>query len=333
METARIVAMAMILIGHFILYSSLWNGSDFISHQDVSEPVPAIIFILFYSICVVGVNIFVLISGYFTIHLTWKSFLSYYLLCIFYNGASFLIDVFLLDGFSTKALLKVFLVDKTVNWFFRAYFWLMLLSPLLNKALEHLSLKELRIIVALLFFLNCISGFIFQEFNTNGYNVYNFIFLYVLGNWISKDFRSKLFSGGKSLAVYLLFCLLNALVAVLILFKSEYSLRHVFAYNNPLIILASVGLLVFFTRLHFSNKFINVFASTVVAALFIQQVYFKLQPVIHVTNTLLTSVLLITPLLFILAFAIEFPRKQVATFIISRVLSMFQNQSFLKSSK
>lgn len=246
MELARIVAMLMIVIGHFILTYGLWNGSDFISRQDVTQPVSSYLYAVFYSLCVIGVNVFILISGYFTIHLTWKSFLSYYFLCIFYNAAVFLIGTFMFDAFSWKALVKLFLVDKTVNWFFRGYFWLMLISPLLNKALEHLSLQELRIGVSLLMFLNCFSVFVLQEYNTNGYNVYNFVFLYVLGNWISKETYTQNVSQGGAIAVYLGGCLLSSLAAIFILLKTDMSIRQIFAYNNPLIVFASTGLVLFF---------------------------------------------------------------------------------------
>ena len=327
MELARIVAMLMIVLGHFMLTYGLWNGSDFIGRQDVTNPANSYLYVVFYGLCVVGVNIFILISGYFTIHLTWKSFLSYYFLCIFYNAAVFLIDTFWLDAFSWKALVKVFLVDKTVNWFFRAYFWLMLLSPLLNKALEHLSLREMRIVVALLFFLNCISGFLFQEYNTNGYNVYNFVFLYVLGNWIRKEPYTQKISQGGAIAAYMGGCLLTALAAILILLKTDTSVRQIFAYNNPLIILASLGLVLFFSRLSFTSKAINTIASTVVATLFVQHIFFMVHPALKTLMSPTFVFAVVIPLLFVIAFVIEYPRRKIANnlseFIAARISSLF----------
>lgn len=142
MELARIVMMLMIVLGHFMLIYELWNGSDFIGRSDITNPASSFLYVILFGFCVVAVNVFILISGYYSIHLTRKSFLSYYFLCIFYNAAVFLVDYIVLDNYSLKALVKVILVDKTVNWFFRAYFWLMLLAPLLNKAIEVLSLRE-----------------------------------------------------------------------------------------------------------------------------------------------------------------------------------------------
>ena len=322
MELARIVAMLMIVLGHFMLTYGLWNGSDFIGRQDVTNPASSYLYVILYGFCVVGVNVFILISGYFSIHLTWKSFLSYYLLCVFYNAAVFLVDYFVFDNYSLKALVKVFLVDKTVNWFFRAYFWLMLLAPLLNKAIEAFSVHEMRIVVGLLFFLNCFSGFFLQEYNLNGYNVYNFIFLYVLGSWLRKDDWIRHITKGLSISAYALLCLLNALIAILLLSRTDQSLRQVFAYNNPLIILASVGLFLFFTRFDFSSKAVNVVASTVVATLFVQHIYYMLQPALKLTITPATAFLLVTPLLFLIAFVIEWPRKKFANALIDFVLNL-----------
>lgn len=321
MELARIVAMLMIVIGHFILTYGLWNGSDFISRQDVTQPVSSYLYVMFYGLCVIGVNVFILISGYFTIHLTWKSFLSYYFLCIFYNAAVFLIDTFMFDAFSWKALVKVFLVDKTVNWFFRAYFWLMLIAPLLNKALEHLSLRELRIGVALLLFLNCFSGFVLQEYNTNGYNVYNFVFLYVLGNWIRKESFTQRVSQGGAIAVYLGGCLLTSLAAIVILLKTDMSIRQIFAYNNPLIVFASAGLILFFSRLRFTSKAVNLIASTVVATLFVQHIFFMVHPSLKTIISAPVVFLVVTPLLFVIAFAVEYPRRKLAERIIESFIT------------
>lgn len=321
MELARIVAMLMIAIGHFILTYGLWNGSDFISRQDVTQPVSSYLYVMFYGLCVVGVNVFILISGYFTIHLTWKSFLSYYFLCIFYNAAVFLIDTFMFDTFSWKALVKVFLVDKTVNWFFRAYFWLMLIAPLLNKALEHLSLRELRIEVALLLFLNSVSGFMLQEYNSNGYNVYNFVFLYVLGNWIRKESSTQRISQGGAIAVYLGGCLLTSMAAIAILLKTDMSIRQVFAYNNPLIVFASAGLILFFSRLHFTSKTVNLIASTVVATLFVQHIFFMVHPSLKTIISAPVVFLVVTPLLFVIAFAVEYPRRKLADRIIESFIT------------
>ena len=316
MELARIVAMLMIVIGHFILTYGLWGGSDFISRQDVTKPISSYLYVGFYSLCVVGANVFILISGYFTIHLTWKSFLSYYFLCLFYNAAVFLIDTFVFDSFSWKALVKVFLVDKTVNWFFRAYFWLMLISPLLNKALEHLSLWELRLGVLLLLFLNCFSGFVLQEYNTNGYNVYNFVFLYVMGNWIGKESYTSKVSQGGAIAIYLGGCLLTSLVAIFFLMRTDMSIRQIFAYNNPLIVFASAGLILFFSRLRFISKSVNLIASTVVGTLFVQHIFFMMHPSLKTSISSPVAFLVVTPLLFVIAFFIEHPRRKLANNII-----------------
>lgn len=318
--------MIMILVGHFTLTFGLWNGSDFICRQDVTTPALSYLYVFIYSFCVVGVNIFILISGYFHIHLTWKSFLSYYLLCVFYNALVLLVDILAFDAFSWRALVKVFLVDKTVNWFFRAYFWLMLLSPLLNKALMHFSLQELRITVALLLFLNCFSGFVLQEHNTDGYSVYNFIFLYVLGDWTAKEPVFKRIRRWDSFAFFLGACLLNSCITVLMLSFSDRSIRQVFAYNNPLVVVASVGIVLFFSKLVLNSKTINTIASTVVAALFIQHIFFMLHPSLKTTYSPFFVFGIITPLLFAIAFLIEYPRKRIATKFISYITGTVSNR-------
>ena len=144
----------------------------------------------------------------------------------------------------------------------------------------------------------------------------------MLGSWLRKDDWIQRLSKGRSISAYAFFCLLNALIAILLLSRTGQSLRQIFAYNNPLIILAAICLFLFFTRFDFSSKAVNVFASTVVATLFVQHIYYMLQPALHLTITPATAFLLVTPLLFLIAFVIEWPRKKVANTLISFVLNL-----------
>lgn len=142
-ELARIISMLFIVVGHFVLVFGLFSSSNtYISSEDI-DSIPAYLpHIILFSLCLVGVNLFVLISGFFQIRLTWKGLFHFIALCIFYNALTFLIDWLHNDSFAIKNLIKVFLVSKTVNWFFPAYFWLMLASPFLNKGINELSIDN-----------------------------------------------------------------------------------------------------------------------------------------------------------------------------------------------
>ena len=319
-ELARIVAMLLITVGHFVLTFGLFciPKDTFISSADISSIGAFLPHILIYSFCVVGVNLFILISGYFQIRLTWKGLLGFIALCIFYNLLVLLADWLVNDAFSVRKLAKAFIVSKTVNWFFPVYFVLMLVSPLLNQAINTLDIKSLRMISLILFLLNCVSGFLFHNENVSGYNAYQFFFLYVLGSWIRKDPAVRNKSRRFYLMLYAIICLLVSACAVGILRFTTWSLRTVFYYNNPLIVIASAALFIVFTKSDFKSLCLNVFASTVVAALFMQHIFFlTASPYIHTHSVWLVPLYIIS--IFLVAFLIEYPRRSVT----DRILDTF----------
>lgn len=325
-ELARIIAMLMITVGHFVLTFGLFftPKDTFISSADIPSVGAFLPHIVIYALCVGGVNLFILISGYFQIRLTWKGLLRFILLCIFYNALVLLADWLVNDAFSVKRLAKVFIVSKTVNWFFPVYFCLMLVSPLLNKAVNALDLKNLRRAVILLFILNCVSGYFFRNENVTGYSAYQFFFLYVVGSWIRKDEAIRSMGRGFYLLLFLLASLLVAALAAGILHFTDWSLRTLFYYNNPLVVIASAALFIVFTKLDFQSRGVNVFASTVVAALFTQHILFlTASPFIHAHPV--WYVLLYIPVIFAAAFLIEYPRN----YLTDRVLDKFDKSGKL----
>ena len=218
---------------------------------------------------------------------------------------------------SPFGLAKVFLVSKTVNWFFPVYFCLMLVSPLLNKAVNALDLKNLRRAVVILFLLNCVSGYFLHNENVSGYNAYQFFFLYILGSWIRKDTAVRSRNTGFYLALFVLASLIVSALAAGILHFTDWSLRSLFYYNNPLIVIASAALFIVFTKLDFKSHGVNLLASTVVATLFTQHIFFlTASPFIHTHSAWL--VLLYIPVLFAAAFILEYPRSYLTDRLIGR---------------
>lgn len=328
MELARIIAMLLITISHFVLILGLfvYPKDEFISASDISSPLSYWGRILIYSLSTVGVNLFVLISGYFKIRLTWKSLLHFILLCVFYNALVYLARWFFFDYSSVAGLVKVFIVSKTVNWFFRSYFALMLLCPLLNAGLEALDIKAHRKVVILLFLLNCISGFIFHNENPNGYNAFHFLFIYVVGNWIRRDEWLQRQSFLICFALYCLFSIINAGIALGVLRFTAYPIRMVFFYNNPLVVLASVCLLMSFQKIPFKSRLVNVIASTVVSALFIQHILF-LFPNSFIQSLSFPLLVALILGIFVIAFFIEYPRKYLTEALLNLFSKKVRNLS------
>lgn len=263
-ELARIVAMMMIVIGHFVVHG-MWEG-EFCSIANMSSPWRCISENLLYSFCVCGVNIFVLISGYYTIKISVKSYLSLWCLCAFYGMIAFLVRS---ESFNTIAFIKSLMISNS-QWFFKAYLWLFLISPIINLAIANMTIDILRRSVVFLVILNCVSGWILNNGNEHGYNVLQLIFMYFVGAWIKKDVVLEKISMSACFFMFICTSVLLFILSILFLYLEIGSNWIIYYYNNPIVVFASVTIFLVFSKIQIQSRAINKFASTVVAALFIQ---------------------------------------------------------------
>ena len=142
------------------------------------------------AFAIVGVNCFVLISGYYGIRASWRGISGYVFWCLFASMTIFAIRCvdagIWADGFFDS--LRVF--SATDLWFVPAYLALYLLSPMLNRGLVSLDSRNLLFFVAALLFLNVYLGwFCGGKINPSGYNVMQMLLLYVVG-YVLRRFQS-----------------------------------------------------------------------------------------------------------------------------------------------
>ena len=121
-ELLRIIAMCFIVIGHISTHA---QKGELASHNYIS------------AICTTGVNIFILISGYFRIRINWKSLLTLYATCMFFYAISILGNLWIFneqpdEGYAYPIISPV----HSPWWFINCYLQLMLLSPLINASLD-----------------------------------------------------------------------------------------------------------------------------------------------------------------------------------------------------
>lgn len=230
------------------------------------------------SFCLVGVNVFVLISGWFGIRPNKKSFLRFYLMCAFYAGVLYLIDLYARGSHINRWCLynTIFPISHNPGWWFvPCYLMLYLLSPLLNKAIDNMGRKEMLMVLAVLMIINVYFGFYRQMgVNKNGYNLNNFIFLYFIGrilsrSGISKNKRIRVYAGGG-------FVIGSLILGTLWLLNETcwHSINPfllcVEYYNHPLLIVNSVALLLLFSGISFHSRLVNWMASSSFAVYLIQ---------------------------------------------------------------
>lgn len=178
-ELLRLICMFYIILHHFIVHG-LKTAGYFGDDIDVSS-------LFFNSFFLIAVNCFVLISGYFGIKFSWKSFVHLYITCVFYILGFTILTFIYKDSFSIKELLISFLpFSHSPYWFINSYIYLFLLSPILNKAINNFTKREFILALFILALLSFYFGFFWQgSINSNGCNFMNFIFLYFIARFIA----------------------------------------------------------------------------------------------------------------------------------------------------
>ena len=191
LELLRIVAMLMIVIHHFAY------GDNF------SFPVHSLtinrLWIQFVNMGgKLGVNIFVLISGYFLIasdRVKLRKLAGMWSAMLFYSLASY--ALFTLSGavkFSAPGLLFSFMpLNKGSWWFLEVYFILYILHPYLNIMLRNLSKSGCEKMLLVLGFCWSVMPTFTNSYMASGALVW-FIYLYSIAGYIrlwADDFGSK----------------------------------------------------------------------------------------------------------------------------------------------
>lgn len=214
------------------------------------------------SISIIGVNCFVLISGFFGIKTSWKGFVRFSLYCLFYSVAIYCIVAIGIKGdWSWEGLAESFMIyTHTDLWFVPAYLGLFLLAPFLNKSVESLNLKQFSLYLGALIAFNIYAGWCWGgRFNPTGYTILHLVMIYLIGRYINR-FMPQI----KYLGVYSTIIWISS--TVLILISSLYLKSTVaFAYNSPFVILASISFFMMFKSMTFSSKAINYCATSAFA--------------------------------------------------------------------
>lgn len=268
-ELLRIVAMSMVVIHHFIVHilaPAMPEGGGILSFANT------------FVIC--GVNLFVMISGYFQIKLSWSSLLKLWLFVGFYVVIALIgYEYYALEHHTTELSWKCLalpfaLFSKSGYWFVSCYFVLMIFSPIFNIALSNMSLKTLRKCILILTFFTCYSGFVMaNSANPTGYTAVHFFYLYVLGNYVRKEPMLKNYDKRVCLLLFVCTVLGYGVISGLI---ANFPALHpyyprLFAYNNPIIIFASISMFCFFRHLDLKNKFINQIAASMLGVYILQE--------------------------------------------------------------
>lgn len=265
-ELLRIIAMAMVVVLHFFKYSGYLPNTEM---AVAGESLCALnyVAIALESLCVVAVNTYILISGYFGGESKWRpsklfGFLGqiwFYTLLIpmvlYGLGMPILPEAEGIYGIAKY----VFPVGTSHFWFVTCYFQLLLLMPVLNLAVKAITQKQLTIVLACLLLIFCgIKTLCPIELVTDryGYDIIWFICLYLTGAWLRSFGESALtFMKNKALLIYVGSSAVMGLAVIIFYYVTglfsgaQYYFSVPWHYNYLFCLTGAIGLFFLFMNL------------------------------------------------------------------------------------
>ncbi len=261
-ELLRLISIILIVILHADFYSLGAPDYDVLTQNSLA----AISQIAIEAFAICSVNVFVFISGWFGIRPSKKSFCNLIFQMLYFTVGIYLfttitgLTTFNIGGVKTV----VFLTNN--GWFIRSYILLMIVSPILNKYIDTAEKKEFKRIIIFFFVFQSIYGWLFgvAAFFDNGYSTMSFIGIYLLARYI-KIYQPR-FSSLKRYYDLIIFLFSSVVLTIIAIYpaylSNSYRVMQLFAYNNPIVIIMSVFLFLYFNKLKYNNKFIVKLASS-----------------------------------------------------------------------
>ena len=264
-ELLRCIAMMMVVVLHYLGKSSLLVNltSERIGSAGVAAWVLE-------SFCIVAVNVYMLISGYFLCESSFKlsRLLKLLLQVLTYSVVIGLVAAVIglvpAEELTTYYFVQIlFPVSMGHYWFLTAYVFLYLLLPFLTMAVKRMTKGQLKLSLGLLLFAFCVLKSILPvrlDMDEKGYDCLWYICVFLVAAYIRRFGIPFLQKKGRGITTYLL--------SVALIFAGTFALRFVYLktgslglllsvcmeYNHVLVLLASVGLFATFLRVHVSDK-------------------------------------------------------------------------------
>lgn len=266
LELLRCVAMMMVIVLHYLGKGNFLVGLK----EGWLYPAESIAWLL-ESFCIVAVNVYMFISGYFLCTSSFKPsrliqlWLQVWMYSVAVGLLGALTGVMEETAFDTHFLLTlIFPVAMNHYWFMTAYIILYLLLPFLGIAVQKMTRQQLQVAVLLLLFVFSLQKSILPvrlETDGLGYDCLWYVCVFMAAAYVRRFGVPFLEKRGRGIALYGSCCMM--------IFFGTMILREVYLhtgrlermilvcmdYNHILPFLAAVGLFGAFRRLKVSGKF------------------------------------------------------------------------------
>ena len=200
------------------------------------------------------VNMFLIISGYFGIHLKLSSVFRIVLLLLFIKVPLYLFNSLYHHTFGIGDFIHNFFVISKAGYFVQCYMMLMFLSPALNALIEkrkkHIVLYWTIAFFLIEFYFDNIKNIECFGFN-KGYSIMHFVLMYMVARCLS-IYKETL------MKIRLIYWIVGYFACTLMIMGLyTFGVKWTFAYSNPVVIMSAICTFMPFIYRFFYNKFIN----------------------------------------------------------------------------
>lgn len=262
MELLRLVAMLLVMMVH-ASYRALPRPDD-VAIAD--HPLSVFLQFLTISYSVIGVDVFVMLSGWYGIRPRGSRLAELIFQLLFFGLVCIGIEYVVLGGMPSEPLKNLFLLNPDNYWFVKVYLALYLFAPVLNAFAESATHRQFAVLLMAVFGFQAVFGWVFEatDWLRAGYSLPSFMALYLLARymrihqpWFTKFNRSTDFS---------IYIATGGFMTLAVFFLRHYNLGgFLFFYNSPIVIIEAMFFLLFFSKFRFSSKPVNWVAASALA--------------------------------------------------------------------
>lgn len=249
-ECLRCIAMLFIVLNHCILHIVTKRLS-----LD-TEPIFFCLMNFVYQVVYNGVNLFVLISGYFLVKTTrnttnWEKVTKLWLSVFFYSAIIYAFSIGIhRKPLNFQELIHVLMpIRYDSYWFITQYLGLYIMSPFLAKWARSMSKQEYKIMLVSFFIITSILQL---QGLKGGFSLIWFLFIFMFAGyiqlWESESFTIKRWNTYAGI-IFIFISALLFLISFPINGKTLNIVSYWDFYNGPLLFIASVSLFLFFKKI------------------------------------------------------------------------------------
>lgn len=274
-ELLRLTAILFVVAHHVLLFGV--DACGYLTPYDLQTK--GWLGVILNSVFVSGVSLFVMISGWFGIRKVWQPMVRLIVECAAFGAVAFGLSILFHNFWDIKgtdghwSLLRLWQSVKFTNWWFIVHYLMLILSaPLLERFLDGITQRALEKVLLCLVILNCVFGFWWGYLNPTGYNVLQFIFLYIIARYMRMFPQSHINQlVSKGAWIFLVFSVISIVQNVLCHQPwTPGNAPMAWHYNCPLVIVESIAIFALFARMQLHSPFVNRIARCTLGVYLIQ---------------------------------------------------------------